>query len=122
MYKIYDYECDACGRLAPDTLVEGDVPQIACACGQPMTRIISMPAIHTIETHLRGQRETTGYGGEYFDENLMGQDDTEPVRVKSLAHKKQLLKERGLYEKGEHPGRVKAHKRRKYSIGGVNGS
>ncbi|HUT59106.1 MAG TPA: zinc ribbon domain-containing protein [Phycisphaerae bacterium] len=117
MIKIHDYQCQN-GHIH-EQIVYNDERATTCkTCGAEAGRIISLPAIHTLETHFRGSRETNAHDGSYYDENLMKPHTNEPVLVKSMAHKRQLLKERGLYEKGESPARTKAQKKTVYVDGG----
>ena len=105
----------------PTILFRRTTPQRFYSQSGTTTRLMSTPAVHTLETHFRGNWQEGAHDGEYYDENLMTQDDTKPVRVTSLAHKSRLLKERGLHEKGTHRGRTEAKKHRHYSIGETHG-
>lgn len=83
-------------------------------CAAPYT--VSAPAVHSIESHLRGTT-INGSGGEYLDENIADPVTGKPTVIKSLAHKKQMLKRYGMEEKGENRERQKALKRTVYSHG-----
>jgi len=80
---IYDYQCPHCG-IKTNVWAHINDDCLPCPdCGQPMTRLIS-PA-HIIPDI------------EPYQDKEMGH---EPVVVKSRQHKKQLLRERGLIERG----------------------
>ena len=104
MLRLHDYECTECGRVL-EILVDTEGDDTPLHCGHEMERLISAPAIHTLESHMRGYR--TGPGdekfvpsyGEFRDENLCDENGR-PMTYTSPREKQRLLKERGLYEKG----------------------
>ena len=105
--RTYDYECD-CG--VHEHIVEyDDRDDVRCGrCGQG-ERLMSAPPLHTLGTHLRGYRNETNSGkmGEqghynpsdsFLDENLTDAAGR-PQSYSTLAEKKRLMKENGLYER-----------------------
>lgn len=117
MLKLRDFRCDGCGHVH-ELLTDSsdDKRYIACDCGGTAERIISMPAVHTLENHMRGTGE--GHGGEYLDYDLMDRKTGAPARITSVRQKERLLKERGLFIKGEHPNR-KRWAKRPHSVSGT---
>jgi hypothetical protein len=108
MLRLREFRCGDC-ETVHEHLDDADTRQIACDCGGVAERIISAPTIHTLSTHFSGTGMS--YGGDYVDENLCTKDTREPIRITSLNHKKRVMKELGLFEKGTHKGREKALKR-----------
>jgi putative FmdB family regulatory protein len=105
MLKLYDYECDNCGEQF-EALVSGyDEMVFHEPCGAPGTKIMSAPALHTLETHMRGFRPTgsdeqwaSGHGG-FRDVNLCNPRTGKPAVYNSLSEKKRLMKEYGVQQK-----------------------
>jgi hypothetical protein len=125
--KTYDYECD-CG--VAELIVEYDErdQQICETCGKG-DRLMSAPPIHTLETHMRGYRNDTNSGrmGEqghynpsdkFVDENLTDARGN-PLSYSTLAEKKRLLKENGLYERTD-PKPKRRSQRPMFFTGGSN--
>ena len=84
----YDLKCQKCAVTHENVFARiGDVESMVChLCGGDTRVLLSPFAAHCdIE--------------EYLDENLASADDGKPVHVKSKKHKRELLKERGLFEK-----------------------
>jgi putative FmdB family regulatory protein len=86
---LYDYDCQGCGEQK-DVWAEIEEVALSCPhCGYPMERLISPTSIiPDIEP--------------YVDEHMNEPGSTENVVVKSRRHKRQLLKDRGLVEVGDH--------------------
>lgn len=83
---LYDYECDRCGQIWEVVYKISEKPEaILCRCGGTAVSIIS--SLRDVQTLDDIQ--------PYWDENL----DVEPVLVKSRAHKRRLMAERGLLYK-----------------------
>jgi hypothetical protein len=97
MYKVFDYECPDCGIF--EVLVKGYVREQNCECGKVAPKVISTPAIHNLETHLKGTNLLDSHGG-YFDHNLRDRKTGEAPYITSLEQKKKILKERGYTEVG----------------------
>jgi len=87
----YEYECPNCGRRQEKVIpiTELDSTTVFCFCDKPgeeasvMKRLISRPMLQ-----LDYQ--------PYFDENIK----TGGIWIESRQHRKQVMKEQGLYEKG----------------------
>lgn len=95
---VYEYECGAGhGMSAVRKIVERDDP-VTCGCGERMKRIVSMPTIHTVNTHLRGTKLGDGMG--YYDSNLRDRRTGKVPYITSMDQKRKLLRERGLFEYG----------------------
>ena len=114
MLRIYDYECEDCGVF--EKLVEAIDEKVTCECGKPAVKIMSAPAIHTLETHMRGYQAASsdenfapGHGG-FRDVNLCDPVTGKPAVYSSLAEKKRLMKEYGVQQK--EPTRDRFKKRR----------
>lgn len=99
MLKIHDYECEHCDVRWEQLVEEHEV--VGCGrCGDEAKKIMSAPAIHTLETHMRGYR---GDGAEdaytpahgFRDPNLTDEHG-KPVVYSSLKEKNALLKKHGL--------------------------
>lgn len=113
MLKIFDYECP-CGVF--EALVDGSEPQVVCANGHTAVKIMSAPALHTLETHMRGFRPSDsseqwapGHGG-FRDVNLCDPRTGKPAVYSSLAEKKRLMKEYGVQQKEPTRDRFKKRK------------
>ena len=115
--KLKDYECRKCERLFEVLDEEKYLKEtIACECGAKADRLMSAPGIHTLETHMRGTRGfETECDGSYLDHELCASGSGKPTLVKSLKHKKQLLKDHGLYEK-DNDERIQTKRRKASSI------
>ena len=85
----YDLQCKNCGAIHENVFARiRDVESVLCHRCFSSTRVLLSPftAVCDIEA--------------YMDENLASPDDGgKPVLVKSKQHKRQILKEKGLYEK-----------------------
>ena len=112
MLKAYDYECERCD-VRFEVLVEADDDVYCGQCEEPAMRLMGAPAIHTLETHMRGYKNDngvdghTGQGywnpgfGEFIDENLTDPKTGAPARYRSLKEKEQLLQKFGKFAKGD---------------------
>ena len=108
----YDFECD-CG-VWEDTVEYEKRDDLRCVkCGQG-ERLMCAPAIHTLETHMRGYRgdngvdaKATGQGyynpgfGEFIDENLTDPATGNPMRYSTLKEKEACLRKAGKFQKGD---------------------
>lgn len=99
---IFEYDCEPCGIVDEHFFTGGAIipDSLRCAkCGGPTVRLISAPAIHTIETHFRGTKDPgiKVDSGGYWDPNIVDRSG-KPQFVRSLSHKRRLLKENGLTE------------------------
>lgn len=104
---LYPHECE-CGfeRAVLSSIELRDAP-VMCECGRQMLRVIAMPVIQTISTHLPGKSD----GGGYFDHNLKNAKG-EPTYIHSLAQKRRELRARNLQECGDDMSIPGAAKRR----------
>jgi len=101
MLKIYDYECPIHGSF--EALVEGNLQVVKCVrCLQDSPKIISSAQIHTLETHMRGYRDSDGHyspaDGTFTDPNLCGRDG-KPSTYSSPREKQKIMDQLGLYQK-----------------------
>jgi hypothetical protein len=110
--RVYDYECD-CGIWEAFVDYEERDENKCGTCGKGQ-RLMGCPAIHTLESHMRGYRDDnttdskeTGQGywnpahGEFIDENLTDPATGEPMRYSTLKQKRECLKKAGKYELGD---------------------
>ena len=106
---LYEYECRSCGDAYEVVSgVDSRPERIHCPCGKMASRIISMPVIQTLSTHMRGVSDVNmASDGSYVDENLCNPQTGEPQTVRSLEHKKQLLSQFGLEQKTDFSPRVR---------------
>jgi putative FmdB family regulatory protein len=104
MLKLHDFECEECG-LGFEALFEGGptkpILAAACpACGGKAPKIMSAPAIHTLETHMRGYRgssaEENFVPAHGFRDVNLTDEAGKPMCYNSLKEKNQLLEQRGL--------------------------
>lgn len=115
MLKLRDFECEPC-QGTEEVLVEGDEGANCPVCDRPMTRIMSAPSVHTLETHMRGYRDDSdgvwrpGHG-EFLDENLCDKAGN-PQTYSSLSEKRKLLEKHGKFEKGPKPKNLKKRSER----------
>ncbi len=105
---IFDYDCERCGTVDEHFFVGGALIPETLVCGRcsgPTVRIMGAPMIHTVETHLRGIRDPgiSSDSGGYWDPNIVDRSG-KPQYVRSLAHKRALLKENGLSESSRSEG------------------
>lgn len=101
---MYEYECVKCAAWAEKYCSFDARPKsIVCpACGGRATHSISMPVVQTLATHMRGVTGIEmGTDGSYVDENICHPKTGEPTLIRSKEHKKQMLKQYGLYQKEE---------------------
>lgn len=102
MLKLFDFECGKHGRF--EDLVEGYPTKSECpTCGTESPKIMSAPAIHTLETHMRGYQGDEHDGGfspamGFRDPNLTDEHG-KPMVYSTLGEKRKLLKQRGLEQK-----------------------
>lgn len=116
MLRLYDYECEPCGRTF-EAMVEAYDEAVFCnGCGGLATKIMSAPAIHTLETHMRGYQPhsaeenfSPGHGG-FRDINLCDPVTGKPAVYSSLAEKKALMKKFGVQQKEPTKDRFKMRK------------
>jgi putative FmdB family regulatory protein len=80
---IYDYECTTHGKFE-DIWAKMDEQKSCTTCGKKMKRLFT------------GQVRVIPDITPYLDENI----STTPILVKSRQHRKQLMKEHGLFERG----------------------
>ena len=85
MYKLYDYECPKCGHTAEQLTRTGDV----FICPEDGATLKQMPPVFRINT---GPVPITGY----FDDNLQ-------TFIRTNTHRKQVMEEQGVCEKGATP-------------------
>jgi hypothetical protein len=111
--RLHDFECPECGVW--EALIDDDRRTTFCGCGLEATRIISAPAIHTLETHMRGyqahsaeEQWAPGHGG-FRDVNLTDKAGN-PQVYSSLAEKNALLKKHGLAVKEPNKDRFRKRK------------
>jgi len=79
---IYDFECPNCG-ICPDIWAKIAEVELKCPkCGKIMKRLISPSNIQC--------------DYEYLDHNI----SATPLYIKSRQHRRQTMREKGLYEKG----------------------
>ena len=120
MLKIFQWSCPAgCGEF--EAITEGSELASCPECSlADCNKIITAPAIHTLESHFRGMRGDSadeqfvpGHGG-YRDLNLCDKKTGEPLVYNSLKEKRELLKKNGLFEKGpaKDPQHIRRSKRR----------
>jgi len=84
----YDWRCMDCGKEA-EHWARMDDRELICSCGGLMTRLFSPPRAVICDYE------------PYFDENLTPPGSTQAgTWVTSRQHRKQLMKEYGLYERG----------------------
>jgi predicted nucleic acid-binding Zn ribbon protein len=104
---LYPHECD-CGfsRTVLSSIEMRDAP-VQCACGLKMLRVIAMPTIQTISTHMGGKSDGQGY----FDTNLRDKNGN-PTYITDLGQKRRELQARGLRECGDDMSLPGAAKRR----------
>jgi putative FmdB family regulatory protein len=95
---MYEYQCPAGHGMTAVRKIDERNDPMTCGCGKVMERAISLPTIHTINTHLRGTNIGDGMG--YFDSNLRDRRTGKVPYVTDLGTKRKLLKERGLFEYG----------------------
>src|SRR5512139_4165204 len=112
MLKLADFECPECGDVQEVMYDHRETGSVMCQeCDKPCDKLMSAPAIHTLETHFRGYRgdhdKRSGAGhwspasGEFIDENLCDKKTGKPLAYKSLREKDRLLEQQGLYARGE---------------------
>lgn len=77
---IYPFACDACGKSEEHWMKVSEYRVPEC-CNKPMRRVFGHGVVKDLEP--------------YLDENLTDR----PVWVKSKHHRRQLMKEHGVYEK-----------------------
>jgi putative FmdB family regulatory protein len=95
---LYEYMCPAGhGVTAVRKIDERNDPMV-CGCGDEMERLLSLPTIHTVNTHLIGTNIGDGTG--YFDSNLRDRKTGKIPYISDMGQKRKLLKERGLFEYG----------------------
>lgn len=126
---IYVYECDQNHRQERFLPVSEYMQQIRCLhCGKKAQQIITLPAIHTLGTFSQDildadvQRTRDPGDGSYFDPNIVNPKTGKPERITSKGQRERLLKQAGLYEKGESDRArdvaIARQKKTKYYTGG----
>ena len=100
----YDYMCK-CGEVreavAPIDLRPEAIP---CECGgMAKFVILTAPALHTVASFTNGLRDplvqrSIDTDGSYVDPNLSYDKTGKVTRIKSMKHRDELMKARGLYE------------------------
>lgn len=104
-FKIDDYRCDHCERVFEDITAPGGLRETRlCRCGEVARRIISAPALQTLETHLKGAQDTEVRHGGYFDYNLRDLKSGRVPFITSTAQKKRIMREKGVVEMGSVDG------------------
>lgn len=100
MLKLHDYECEPCGRQFEALVDSYGEPVFCCNCGELAIKIMSAPAIHTLETHMRGYRgdsaEENYVPAHGFRDVNLTDEAGRPMCYNSLKEKNQLLEQRGL--------------------------
>lgn len=99
---LYTYACD-CGLDNEVVSSIDDRPDsVKCGdCGKKVARTICAPAIHTLETFMRGvQGVNTNCDGSYQDPNLFDRKKGIHPVIKSKKHREQVMQELGLQELG----------------------
>lgn len=120
-WKTYDYECE-CG-IAEATVDYDERDDQHCAtCDKPAQRLMCAPAIHTLETAMRGYDDSDGvwrpsHGG-FVDQNIV--IDGKPAIYNSPKEKQQCLDKAGLYQKD--PTAIKRRKDKPKYFGNVGSS
>ena len=97
---VYPFTCTECGR-DEEVIRKVDARDdfLECiACHGRMDRGMTLPTVHTINTHLRGTNLGDGMG--YVDTNLTDRRTGRAPYITDLSQKRKLLKERGLFEYG----------------------
>lgn len=117
-WKTYDYECEYCAagpypleRRWEATVEYEDRDNQMCPDGHGATRLMCAPAVHTLETRMRGYKDDnytdgkkTGQGywnpgfGEFIDENLTDPNTGQPARYSSLKEREKLMEKYGKYD------------------------
>jgi len=111
--KLADFECPKCGDV--QELLYDNREELEVHCGECETKcdkLMGRPAIHTLETHMRGYQgrdydRKCGAGhwspasGEFIDENLCDRKTGQPLKYSSVREKEKLLAEQGLFAKGD---------------------
>lgn len=104
-FKIDDFRCDHCERVFEDITAPGGLRNTRlCRCGEIATRIISAPAVQTIETHMRSATDSRvdAHGG-YHDYNLRDLKTGAVPYITSKAQKARIMREKGVVEMGSVP-------------------
>ena len=89
MFWRIDLQCAVCGDVLEDFWQhKGDAYPPCAACRGPMGRVyLTFPSLHRDEI-------------DYIDDNL----GPTPIRIRSRAERKRLMKEKGLVEAVRHVG------------------
>ena len=96
---LYEYACPNGHYQERIFAVKDRAAVIDCEqCDMLAERILSMPVVQTIATHLRGTDLCDGQG--YLDHNLRDRRTGKVPYITSLGQKQKLLKERKLFEYG----------------------
>lgn len=96
--KIHDFECPFCGERFERLHDAREV--VLCACGHVANRLMSAPAVQTVDTHMRGAKDTEIRHGGYHDYNLRDLKTGAVPFITSVAQKKRILRDKGLVEMG----------------------
>ncbi len=101
---LYEYECGKCGEWTEAVFPIAERPEsIRCDCGARAAWRISTPALHTLDTFTREIRDpvvqrSRQCDGSYIDPNLSHNKDGTWTPITSPAHRRELMKQKGLYE------------------------
>jgi len=104
---LYVYSCEADHETEVVCSIEARPDRLVCPdCGAPTQRKMCAPALHTLATFTSSigdevvQRSRDPGDGSYFDPNLGFDRKTgKHTRIRSKAHREQLMKEAGLHER-----------------------
>lgn len=112
--KLADFECPQCGDVQELLYDNRETVEVRCGeCEVVCDKLMGKPAIHTLETHMRGyqgnqsydKRTGAGYyspaAGEFIDENLCDRRTGQPLKYSSPREKERLLAQQGLFAKGD---------------------
>jgi len=109
MPPIFEYRCPIGHWIEDFQTLENRADVIECECGLEAPRQISLPVIHTVETHF-GARNTSC--GEHVATDLEDPKTGKAPVISSLAEHERVMKERGVEEKPPSANALRAMKRR----------
>ena len=101
---LYVYACEADHETEVVCSIEARPDRLVCPdCGAPTERKMCAPALHTLATFARdirdeGVQRTLDADGSYCDPNLFDRRTGKHPRIRSKAHREEVMKELGVHE------------------------